>query len=70
VFDYSNKKHPKMIAFLMPNEKNLKGKIMDYAMSVRELENKTGLDFFKNMPRKTQDYLETYVKKSEWQTYD
>jgi DNA/RNA endonuclease G (NUC1) len=43
---------------------------MDYAMTVRELENKTGLDFFKNMPRKTQDYLETYVKKSEWQTYD
>ena len=70
VFDYSNKKHPKMIAFLMPNEKNVKGKIMDYAMTVRELEDKTGLDFFKNMPRKTQDYLETYVKKSEWQTYD
>ena len=70
VFDYSNKKHPKMIAFLMPNEKNVKGKIMDYAMSVRELENKTGLDFFKNMPKKTQDYLETYVKKSEWKTYD
>lgn len=70
VFDYSNKNHPKMIGFLMPNEKGLKGKIMDYAMSVRDLEKKTGIDFFKNMPRQTQDYLETYVKKSEWSVYD
>ncbi len=70
VFDYSNKKHPKMIAFLMPNEKGLKGKIMDYAMTVRDLEKKTGIDFFQNMPRQTQDYLETYIKKSEWSVYD
>lgn len=70
VFDYSSKTHPKMIAFLMPNENNVKGKIMDYAMTVRELEQKTNIDFFKNMPRETQDYLETYMKKSEWKTYD
>ncbi len=70
VFDYSNKTHPKMIGFLMPNEAGLKGKIMDYAMSVRDLEKKTGIDFFKNMPKEAQNYLETYVKKSEWKTYD
>ena len=46
-----------MIAFLMPNRK-LEGDIYDYQVTVDEVEELTGIDFFPALEDKLEDRLE------------
>ncbi|MFY0653231.1 MAG: DNA/RNA non-specific endonuclease [Cyclobacteriaceae bacterium] len=55
----------KAIGFLMKNEKSSK-RIMTYAISIDELEEKTGLDFFPILPNELETRLEREVNKGLW----
>jgi len=49
-----------MFAFIIQNRRNtLPGMPKDYIVTVRHIENLTGLDFFNQLPREEQDSLET-----------
>lgn len=53
------------IAFIYPNGHS-GGRLSQYAVSVDEVERKTGLDFFPTLPREEQDRLESIVNLDAW----
>ena len=55
----------KAVGFCCPNS-NIRGTIDDYAMSIDELEELTGLDFFYQLDSKTQQRIEAQYDMSEW----
>lgn len=55
----------KAIGFLMKNEKSSK-EIMSFAMSIDELEEATGLDFFPSVPDELEGKLESLLDKKAW----
>jgi endonuclease G len=55
----------KAIAFLIPH-KNSNKSLYTYVVSIDELEQKTGLDFFKNLPDSLEDKLEKSVNYKNW----
>lgn len=64
------------IGFIIPHAQNLKpiaggsqftvADIKNYAVSIDELEEKTGLDFFCNLPDKTEDEIESELDLDAW----
>ncbi len=54
------------IAFLFPNS-DCKGSMFDYAISVNELEQITGYDFFYNLPDEIEFVVETQCRMKDWQ---
>lgn len=60
--------HPKMIAFLMKNEKNNKH-IEEFVVSVDEIEKRTGIDFFTNLDDKIEANLESTIDPWNWQLH-
>lgn len=56
---------PLGIAFVYPNM-TAPGNMEKYAMSIRELEQLTGYDFFTDLPRDLQDKIETSASFREW----
>lgn len=54
-----------MIAFIMPNEKPQK-KLVKYAVSVDEIEQLTGLDFFPHLPEEEQKRMESNCDPDVW----
>ena len=54
-------KEPYAVGFLVPNEDVTFQDIPEFIMSVRDIENLTGLDFFSFLPRKVQDEVETVI---------
>jgi len=63
-----NASQSKAIAFYMPV--NAKGDLKDYAVSVRELENKIGINFHKSLPAKERRKVEDQWRASEWNFRD
>jgi endonuclease G len=64
----------RVLTFLLPNQRiNAKSKtphsLVPYVVSVRELENLTGLNFFAALPKRTQDRIET-IKPLVWRVYN
>ena len=55
----------KAIAFLIPNKPSSKS-FYEYAVSIDEIEAKTGIDFFPNLPDSTENNLERTVDLKAW----
>lgn len=55
----------RVAAFIYPNTPGQRP-LLDRAVTVREIERLTGLDFFKALPRDEQDRLETRVNLNPW----
>ena len=54
------------IAFVLPNEK-CEGKIFDYAVTIDEVEKKTGLDFFSLLEDEKENLIESQIALEYWQ---
>lgn len=54
------------IAFWMEHKENHSGQLSDYAISIDELESRTGIDFFCNFPDKVEDAIEAMCTPSLW----
>lgn len=57
----------KAIAFIMPNRSLNTKDMPKYIVSVREVENETGLDFFTTFSKETQDYFESNSATVLWE---
>lgn len=55
----------RVAAFIYPN-KACEGTLRDYAVTVRDIEQRTGIDFFTALPREEQDRLETIANLNSW----
>ncbi|MEM6965945.1 MAG: DNA/RNA non-specific endonuclease [Bacteroidota bacterium] len=55
----------KGIAFIMPNEISTRA-LMDYAVTIDEIEKITGLDFFPEIPDEDEERLESKIDKTGW----
>lgn len=55
------------IAFIMPNRSLNTKDMPKYIVSVREVEDKTGLDFFATLSKETQDYFESNSEPALWE---
>jgi len=64
ILDYTGREL-KGIAFLMPNEKSAK-RIMDYAVTIDEVEDATGIDFFAKIDDKDEERLEASFDIRKW----
>ena len=64
ILDYTGREH-KAIAFIMPNEKSNR-RIMDYAVSIDEVEKATGIDFFPNLASSDEKDLEGNYDPRKW----
>jgi endonuclease G len=62
---YAPEQH-KAIAFVMPNELSAKP-VMDYAVSIDEVEKLTGLDFFPSLLKGLNEEIEGSLDKDAWQ---
>lgn len=56
----------KAAGFMFKHEKYLPGKLSEYAMSIDALEEKTGIDFFCNLPDKLEIAVESIYEISHW----
>ena len=54
-----------MAAFIMPNQK-CEGEIWDYAVSIDEIEERTGIDFFSALDDSIENETEKNINLSEW----
>lgn len=58
------------VGFLFPNMPLAReGSFMNYAVSVDEVERRTGLDFFAALPEKTQRQVESVCDRNDWNYY-
>ena len=53
------------LGFIFPNEK-CEGSFYDFAVSIDEIERRTGLDFFSGLDGQTQERIESSVNLEEW----
>lgn len=56
----------KAAAFYFEHKNYLEGNLSDYAMTIDELEEKTGIDFFCNLPDKLEKAVEQYFSPTQW----
>lgn len=54
------------IAFWLEHKEKLNGTVMDYAITIDELEERTGIDFFCNLNDKLENAVESTISKSIW----
>ena len=54
-----------MIGFILPNEGSTKS-LQSFAVTVDEVELKTGLDFFSMLPKEQQEDLESSITIDAW----
>lgn len=54
------------IGFWMPNSSSTKGSPAQYAMSIAEIEERTGFTFFRNLPSEVADVVKRQNNPSEW----
>jgi len=62
---YAPSDEKKMIGFIMPNAKTNKP-ISSYSVTIDEVEQKTGIDFFSSLPDSIENYLEKSIGKWEF----
>ena len=55
----------KMIGFILPNAGSSKS-LQSFAVTVDEVEQKTGLDFFSELPKEQQEALESNITIDAW----
>lgn len=55
----------KMIGFILPNAGSSKS-LQSFAVTVDEVERKTGLDFFSELPKEQQEALESMITINAW----
>ena len=55
------------IAFIMPNKALKTEDMLNYIATIRDIEEKTGLDFFSNFEKELQDVIETKRASGLWQ---
>ena len=65
ILDYKEGKEPKAIAFLMPN-KDSKEALYKFTTSIDQIENLTGIDFFKALPDSIENKLEAKSDYKGW----
>lgn len=63
----ANGAHPTMIAFLLPNAEGSRP-MSKYAISVDDLETRSGIDFFAQLPDNIEESLEKNVDLSNWES--
>ena len=63
VYDYSGDE--KMIGFILPNAKGTH-ELTYYAVTINEIEARTGIDFFYNLPDDQEEQLESTLDKDLW----
>jgi endonuclease G len=56
----------KAAGFYFEHKNYLNGNLSDYAMTIDELEDKTGIDFFCNLPDKLEKAVEQYFSPTQW----
>ncbi len=56
----------KAAGFYFEHKSYLDGNLSDYAMTIDELEEKTGIDFFCNLPDKLEKAVEQYFSPTQW----
>ena len=64
VVDVTDGKH-KAIAFVIPNKPSDKS-FYEYAVSIDEIEDRTGIDFFEGLPNSVQEKMESKVDLKSW----
>ena len=57
------------IAFWMEHKSSLPGTVMDYAITIDELEERTGIDFFCNLKDNLENAVESTIDKKTWNLY-
>ncbi|MBE0508858.1 MAG: DNA/RNA non-specific endonuclease [Marinospirillum sp.] len=57
----------KVLAFLVPQQVNGREPLDQFLVSVREVEQQTGLNFLHRLPQELQDELETVIQPEPWQ---
>ena len=60
-----NLENMKAIAFLMPNKPSSKS-IQQFTVSIDEIEKRTGIDFFKELPKEIEKSLERTIVTKDW----
>lgn len=65
-FLYIDTDSPRAIAFILQNGSN-PGNLSDYAMSIDDLEEETGFDFFSALPDEIENAVEATFNYSDWQ---
>ncbi|WP_248850598.1 DNA/RNA non-specific endonuclease [Thiomicrospira microaerophila] len=58
---------PKVLAFIMPQNLNGNEDLSDFLVSVRDIEQQTGLDFFHKLDDAVEAYVETLIDPQSWQ---
>lgn len=66
ILDYSNTKKPKAIAFLMSGKKDSKEALYKYVVSIDDIEKRTGIDFFPELPNSIENSLESRSDYKGW----
>jgi endonuclease G len=64
---YAEMAHPEIIAFVLPNQKSDRP-LSDFVVSVDDLEKRTGLDFFSQLPDELENRLESNADVTGWFT--
>ena len=64
-FLYNDEENPRAIAFVMVNDTN-PGNLKDYAMSIDDLEEVTGYDFFSALPDDIENEIEATFSFVDW----
>ncbi len=62
---YKDKYEVKVLAYLLPNEVS-KRPLSDFLVTVDEIERRSGIDFFKNLPITTQNKIESQIDTGAW----
>ncbi|MBS3808303.1 MAG: DNA/RNA non-specific endonuclease, partial [Bacteroidales bacterium] len=65
ILDYDGPSQSKAIAFILPNKKGTKP-LKDYAVSIDQVEERTGIDFFHELPDEVERELEASASTGEW----
>ena len=57
---------PVILAFIMPRDIKRKGDLLDYLVTVDDIENATGLDFMAELPDGVESELESRTEEKIW----
>lgn len=62
----SSIKHPRAIGFIIPNQDGLQGELNEYAVSIDDIEQQTGYDFFSVLPDSVEERLQKQCNFNAW----
>jgi len=65
ILDYDGPSQSKAIAFILPNRRGTRP-LKDYAVAIDEVEDRTGIDFFHELPDAMENKLEASASTGDW----